>query len=290
MEVVRPRLKEQPTEPNLTANRALVAQWFLRGDGIEIGALHNPMPTPPVARVKYVDRMPAEGLRAQYPELKDLPLVNPDIVDDGEILSTVAAESQDFVIAGHFLEHCQNPVAALQTFIRVLPPDGILFLVIPDKLYTFDKDRPSTTPEHIVRDFEEGPGWSREQHYREYARLVDHAAAGEAEELRARWLMDMDYSIHFHVWTKPEVLGLFAFIHEKYNLGYEVRFFMDNGPEGIYILQKSAKFGLPVKIVDSRERTRQPDSPEAGVPEDAVIARAGRQPFWSRVRKDRNLG
>jgi predicted SAM-dependent methyltransferase len=274
----------------LTANRGLVAQWFLRGGGIEIGALHNPMPMPPLARVKYVDRMPAEGLRAQYPELKDLPLVDPDIIDNGEILSIVAAESQDFVIASHFLEHCQNPIATLQTFMRVLRTDGILLLVIPDKLYTFDKDRPSTTPEHVIRDFQEGPAWSREQHYREYARLVDHAAAGEAEELRTRYLMDMDYSIHFHVWTKSEVLGLFAFVNEKYNLGYEVRFFMDNGQEGIYVLQKSAEFGLPVRIIDHRGETGQPDPPAVVKPEDPVITRAGRQPFWSRVRKDRNPG
>ena len=272
----------------MTANRALVAQWFLRGDGIEIGALHNPMPMPPLARVKYVDRMPAESLRAQYPELKDLPLVAPDIIDNGETLSTVAAASQDFIIASHFLEHCQNPIATLRTFMRVLRPDGILFLVIPDKLYTFDKDRPSTTPEHIVRDFEEGPEWSREQHYREYARLVDHAAAGEVEEQRARYLMDMDYSIHFHVWTKPEVMGLFAFVNEKYNLGYQVRFFMDNGQEGIYVLQKSAVFGLPVSIIDHSGEARQPGPPAVTAPEEPVT-RAGRQPFWSRALKDRSL-
>jgi predicted SAM-dependent methyltransferase len=211
------------------------------------------MPMPAAARVKYVDRMTAEGLRKQYPELNDLRLVEPDIIDDGEVLSTIAPESQDFIVASHFLEHCQNPIATLQTFMRVLRSDGVLFLVIPDKLHTFDKNRPSTTVEHIVRDFEEGPEWSREQHYREYARLVDHAASHEAEELRAQYLMGKDYSIHFHVWTKAEVLGLIAAAQEKYQLGYELRLFMDNGPEGIYILQKSTESGLPVTIAERNE-------------------------------------
>jgi len=241
------------TEQDLARNRALVARLFLRGDGIEIGALHNPMPVPPPARVKYVDRMSAEGLRLQYPELKDLPLVDADIIDDGETLSTVPTESQDFIIASHFFEHCQNPVAALQSFVRVLRPDGILFLVIPDKLYTFDKERPSTSIQHIVRDFEEGPAWSKEQHYREYARLVDHAATGEAEELRAQYLIGLDYSIHFHVWNKPEVLELLASVNQKYRMGYEIRLFLDNGQEGIYVLQKSARFGEPVKISSSAD-------------------------------------
>jgi predicted SAM-dependent methyltransferase len=286
---VHMNLKEKTTESQLTTNRALVAKWFLRGDGIEIGALHNPMPMPPLASVKYVDRMPVEGLRAQYPELKGLPLVDPDIIDDGETLARVASESQDFILASHFLEHCQNPVVTLKTFMRVLRPDGILYLVIPDKLYTFDKDRPSTTPEHVVRDFEEGPQWSREQHYREYARLVDHAAAGEAEELRARYLMDLDYSIHFHVWTKPELLGLFTFLNEKYCLGYEVRFFMDNGQEGIYILQKSAEPGRPVSIIEHSDGTHR-HSTQGGVASDAAAPTAGRRSFWSRLRGDADSG
>jgi predicted SAM-dependent methyltransferase len=253
----------------------MAAQWFLHGEGIEIGALHNPLPVSPLAKVKYVDRMSAAGLRAQYPELSELPLVDPEIIDNGETLSTVAAGSQDFIIASHFLEHCQNPIATLQTFMHVLGPDGILFLVIPDKLYTFDKDRPSTSLEHVVRDFEQGPEWSREQHFREYARLVDHASPGEAEEARARYLMELDYSIHYHVWTKPQLLELLGFANEKYNLAYEVRFFMDNGQEGIYILQKSAQLGLPVRIADQHETGAEAP---------------GRPSFWSRIRNDRRLG
>jgi len=237
-----------PIEPDLNVNRALVAQWFLAGAGIEIGALHNPLALPPLAKVRYVDRMSAQELRIQYPELNNLPLVKPEIIDNGETLATIDGSSQDFIVANHFLEHCQNPVATLQNFMRVLKPAGVLYLVVPDKTYTFDKERPSTTIEHIVRDYEEGPEWSREIHYREYARMVDRAAAGEAEDLRARHLMEMDYSIHFHVWTKSEFLALLSFFKQKCSLEYEVRCFVDNGPEGIYVLQKSANAGEPVHI------------------------------------------
>jgi len=275
-------------EEDLIKNRALVGLWFLQGEGIEIGALHNPLPVPPGVCVKYVDRMSAEGLRRQYPELNDLPLVDPEIVDDGETLTTVAAQSQNFIVASHFLEHCQNPVATLQSFMRVLKPDGVLFLVVPDKLYTFDKDRPSTALEHIIRDFEEGPAWSREQHYREYARLVEHAPSGEAEELRSRYLIDLDYSIHFHVWTKAQVLELFAFVEEKYHLGYEIRFFLDNGQEGIYVLQKSARLGTPVRIVPNRTGAF-PDAPSrpprtGEKPPILAGATAERKSLWMRLR------
>src|SRR5438309_632310 len=55
--------------------RDAIAAIFLRGDGIEIGALHQPLPVPASARVKYVDRMTVADLRRQYEELAAEPLV-----------------------------------------------------------------------------------------------------------------------------------------------------------------------------------------------------------------------
>jgi SAM-dependent methyltransferase len=219
-------------------NRATVAGWFLHGTGLEIGALHQPLAVHPGIEVKYVDRMSVDDLRRQYGELNGLPLVSPDIIDDGETLSQVGAASQDFVIASHFLEHCQDPVGTLRHFIRVLQPGGVVFLVIPDKLFTFDKDRPSTTLDHLIRDHEEGPAWSRRAHYLEWAEKVDRAQPGEAALERARFLMDINYSIHFHVWTKCEALQMLLAANEKYDLGFNLRCFVDNGDEGIYVLEK----------------------------------------------------
>src|SRR5690349_5671213 len=88
--------------------RRAVAAAFLRGEGIEIGALHHPLIVPRNVKVKYVDRMKVADLRRHYPELVNQPLVETEIVDDGETLGTLADQTQDFVIANHFLEHCQN--------------------------------------------------------------------------------------------------------------------------------------------------------------------------------------
>src|SRR5206468_5202374 len=104
-------------------DRRSVAAHYISGSGIEIGALHNPLEVSRSAKVRYVDRMSAEALREHYPELKDKALVHVDIIDDGETLGTVGDATQDFVIANHFLEHCQNPLLTLRNIFRKLRPD-----------------------------------------------------------------------------------------------------------------------------------------------------------------------
>src|SRR5438067_4726868 len=78
--------------------RVVLAEQFLAGDGLEIGALHHPLPVPPAARARYVDRLDIAGLRRQFPELAGEPLVPVNVIDDAERLATVSDESQDFVI------------------------------------------------------------------------------------------------------------------------------------------------------------------------------------------------
>ena len=74
--------------------------------------------------------------------------------------------------ANHFLEHTQDPVGTLRSHLRVLRPRGVLYMAIPDKRKTFDHDRPLTSLEHVLRDFHEGPEWSKSAHFDEWAEKV----------------------------------------------------------------------------------------------------------------------
>jgi predicted SAM-dependent methyltransferase len=218
-------------------NRELVAGWYLHGDGIEIGALHNPLVVPPTARVRYVDRMTETELRSQYAELASYNLVHVDIVDDGTLLRTVDEASQDFVIANHFLEHCPNTIEAIENMLRVLKSDGILYLAIPDKLHTFDIARPVTTIDHLLRDYEEGHEWSRRADFEEWTRLVNKTREELVAEETDR-LMEMDYSIHYHVWTQAEMLELIYTLQKRLNFPFALEFLLRNGHEVIFILRK----------------------------------------------------
>jgi hypothetical protein len=50
----------------------------------------------------------------------------------------------DYVVSSHNFEHLPNPVAFLQACEKVLKPDGILSMAIPDRRVCFDYFRPHT--------------------------------------------------------------------------------------------------------------------------------------------------
>jgi SAM-dependent methyltransferase len=219
--------------------RMRIANRYLSGEGIEIGALHNPLPIPPSARIRYVDRFPVPELRAHYPELEQEPLVQVDILDDGERLATIPDTSLDFVVANHFLEHAQDPIGTLLSAFRVLRPGGILYLAVPDKRHTFDSDRPVTPFEHVERDFDEGAQVSRRDHFEEWARLVDRVSEDEVPR-RAEALMEQDYSIHYHVWTQREALELLITVRERLDLDFDVELMERIEYEVVFVLRKGA--------------------------------------------------
>jgi len=220
------------------SDRAAIARRYITGNGIEIGALCSPLTVPRSAKVKYVDRMPACELRQQYPELRDETIVDPDVIADGERLESVGDSTQDFVIANHFIEHCQDPLGAIENMLRVLKPGGVLYLAIPDKRYTFDKDRPVASIEHVLRDREEGPEWSRAGHFEEWVTLVEKVTDRGKAERQIAALQATDYSIHFHVWTQGEMFELLLVLKKRCGLQFEVESFLRNGNECIFVLRK----------------------------------------------------
>ena len=217
--------------------RTTVARAYIRGQGIEIGALNKPLRVPIGTRVSYVDRMPAEELHRLYPDIPVRTLVPVDIVDDGERLPTVGDRTQDFVIANHFLEHCENPIGTVGNLLRVLRPGGILFAAIPDKRFTFDRDRPVTSLSHLIEDHESGPEGSRRAHLEEWARLVDRVPE-ERVERRVAQLLATGYSIHYHVWTPTDILELLVWLARDGQLPFDTELFLQRNEEMIVILRK----------------------------------------------------
>ena len=163
-------------------------------------------------------------------------------MDDGERMASISDATQDFVIANHVLEHCQDPIGALVSMFRVLRPGGILYLAVPDKRYTFDADRPVTPLDHLLRDHREGPAWSRRQHCEEWIRLVERVTVPETLEARLAELMRGDHAIHFHVWTQTEVLELLQALRRL--VAFDVELMTRQGDEVIVVTRKLARSGV----------------------------------------------
>jgi predicted SAM-dependent methyltransferase len=216
-----------------------IAFKYLSGKGIEVGALHAPLEVPDTVKVDYVDRMSVSELRKQYPELDGIDLVEANILDNGETLSSITDNSWDFVIANHMIEHCQNPIGALENFLRVVKPGGIVYMGVPDKRYIFDVARPLTSLDHLIRDYKEGPEWSKVSHYEEYVRMVEKLS-GEQAMARQQVLLNIDYSIHFHVWTSETFPELLTYCQEQLSHRFEIEYLHENFVELIVILRKMA--------------------------------------------------
>jgi SAM-dependent methyltransferase len=218
---------------------ARIAREFLRGSGLEIGALHNPLPVSAAATVTYVDRMSKSDLLQHYPDLGDKNLVDVAVIDDGETLRTVADASQDFLIANHFLEHTQDPIGTLGRFFAVLKPGGLLYMALPDKRFTFDAPRPVTPLQHLWDDHAHGPERSRRQHFEEFAAAVHHLTDPAAIAAHADHYMKADYSIHFHVWDQPAMLELLLAVRPT--LRFDMPLMRANAHEVIFVLKKAAE-------------------------------------------------
>ena len=165
---------EAPATPAPTDVRQKVAYEYLKpgSSGIEIGAFASPLAVPPGVHVAYLDRHDPREIQAEFNIAGLTPkdfgfdsaaLIVPDILDDGQALAKVGDLSQDFVIANHVLEHFENPVKGFKNMLRVLKHGGVLYLALPEMQHSFDRIRRPTPFEHVWRDYEEGPAWSRRQ-------------------------------------------------------------------------------------------------------------------------------
>jgi hypothetical protein len=219
--------------------RKRLSRKYIMGKGIEIGALHNPLWVSDRAHVRYIDRLDMDTLRLHYPTLNDFKLAKVDIIDNGETLETIGDESLDFIIGNHMLEHCENPIGTIRNHLSKLKNNGIMYYAIPDKRLCFDVNRPYTSFEHLITDDKYGPEISRREHYYEWTKYSCSIALPDEIESVVKKLLEMNQSIHFHVW---DVFSYYTFLVDckKYLNGcFEIICYYPNGNEIIAILKKT---------------------------------------------------
>lgn len=118
-------------------------------------------------------------------------------------LKAIPDEKYDFLIASHCLEHCANVLKTVEEWVRVVKKEGALLLVLPDRKYTFDHNRPITEYEHLVDDFNVKVDEKDLTHLAEILEKHDlnmDKAAGSKEEFVNRSLNNYkNRCLHHHV-------------------------------------------------------------------------------------------
>lgn len=189
-------------------------QRYLRGRGIEIGALWKRFPVPGRSRVWYLDRLDNVALDRHYPELHGK-ITRPDLLAEACELP-VAPESLNFLIASHVLEHLPYPLQALRSWYDALAPGGVLLLKVPDKRYTFDVRRARTTLDHLLHE----PADQR-AHYADWVANVGEQRPDPADfEAAVDDLIRRNYSIHFHVWIDDDIREILDFTCNEWRLDW----------------------------------------------------------------------
>ena len=147
--------------------------------GLEIGAFDLPFIAPGEGNVEFLDYATSEELRAQARSAEGH---SPEFVAPVNYVATLGdwAEAPDahydWIAAAHVIEHAPSMIDWLRTAARKLKNDGILFLVIPDRRYTFDYFRPESTlgkilQDHFLGKVRPGPAEVFDSHY--YTRDLD---------------------------------------------------------------------------------------------------------------------
>jgi SAM-dependent methyltransferase len=224
----------------VNVQRAAIGREYLAGTGIEVGAGNRPFPLPDGARVIYGDIRDQAAVEKYFNSAD----VRSGTDIDAQSFAGIADNSLDFVISAHVIEHLRDPIASIVHAIRVLRPGGIHILAVPDMRFTFDRRRPETTVEHLLRDYEDGGAGTCRQAYEEHLRYVhpeltsEHYSEAEIEwqssESSKRW---QAFDVHFHAWTRDGFEALLAAAAKYAPFSVEKAVSVVN--ENIFVLRKA---------------------------------------------------
>jgi SAM-dependent methyltransferase len=160
------RARRFPTKRRLlwrlhnTRNSALAHRWLDGLKGVEIGgAAHNAfhLDTLNVDRTRDMDTV----YKREELECAGVAMAV-DVVAEGDDLP-FPGEAFDFVLASHVLEHLPDPIRALQEWRRVAR--RYVFVVLPHRDRTFDRDRPVTPVDELLRRHEHGLRSDEDRHW-----------------------------------------------------------------------------------------------------------------------------
>jgi SAM-dependent methyltransferase len=206
------------------STRGYKAFNLLKGRGIEIGALSRPFDLD--AEVVYADRASTEDLREIYQGDERL---SRGIVEVSFVMPPprygfpgIPADSFDFVISGHVLEHHPNPIYALLEQFRVIKKGGYLYCVIPNKVYTYDRGRLDTPIPYLDAKYTNLDFSTDENIAIEISQYtIGHEAYNADLKVNVPEILEKPRIHHFYVFSPGSVFDLLLALGKYVRFGVE---------------------------------------------------------------------
>jgi SAM-dependent methyltransferase len=264
------------------AVRKAIAAALIRGEGLEVGAGNRPWPLPENVRCFYGDTLRVDQLKIYFRETGDLDQLRSDGEINAQTYAGIADSSVDFVISAHVIEHLPDPIGSLREAMRILKPGGVHLLAVPDMRYTFDRNRPLTTLEHLLADENDSGQGTRQQAYEETVRYVHPIWNPPIPEDQIQANVDAvsasNMDIHWHAWTFESFQAMLDAIAPR--LRFSVVFQAPVQNEAIFALSKStvqidapsplkaalARLGKALGVVSAESRFEDAESDAVALP------------------------
>jgi len=206
-----------------------VKRWLkLNGIGVEIGAFETPSP---LIKPFYVDRFAEfagkKCLADYWGDACHVPFRN---------------NSLDYVVTSHVLKN-----------------NGLIYMVVPDRRYTFDHQREITSPEHMWADYEANMNQKDSSHVHEFLEKVDwkefwHGFPEKEKPAKNRKLAEQyfydiehnkEFNMHFHVFEQSNLRCLINLVSQRKNLSWKILYteeqFPEDCPNGILVVIRVRK-------------------------------------------------
>jgi SAM-dependent methyltransferase len=259
--------------------------------GVEFGPLSRPLVGKAESEVYYVDYCDADELKAKYADVSEAhvnDIVEVDFVSKGEPLAELVGEKAplDYVVASHVIEHVPDLAGWLMDMHASLREGGTLYLVVPDKRFTFDLHRRCTGYEEVKAAFHEHrkrPGlrlvldhFANVVNVDTFALWDDYSIASDAPFAHGPEFLDIAHQhyhegryidIHCWVFTPWSFMHLMGQISERIGCDFMVSHFMTTQPHDL-------EFYVALKKSDARTDWRKYETmaregalwPEGGIP------------------------
>ncbi len=146
-------------------------------------------------------------------------------ISEATDLSPLSDSKYDFVVSSNCLEHISNPLKAVKEWVRVIKKNGIVLLVLPNKEFCFDHNRPTTEFSHLMEDFKSDINEDDLTHLGEILELHDlkmDKRAGSFEQFKKRSLKNIENrALHHHIFSIDVLKEIFTFFKLEVLFSYE---------------------------------------------------------------------